>query len=169
MNTHTGGDSAAVTKAAQALGSLAPLLRLAAGGLQALALQVTSVSLLWTWVHRSPPAASGSKTQRLIAGKDGELVWLTKSTYVLREKTCCLQALPLHRATAKLGYVITALFSGLVEQGFCMPDATREGTWLADERVSTCRCPKHLPLTSPNQHIDWHRQGAHASDSIRFC
>ncbi len=39
-----------------------------------------------------------------------------------------VQALGLHRATAKLGYVTTALFGGLVEQGFCMPDATKEGT-----------------------------------------
>lgn len=39
----------------------------------------------------------------------------------------CLQALDLHRATAKLGYVVTALFAGLLEQGFCVPDATREG------------------------------------------
>lgn len=38
-----------------------------------------------------------------------------------------LQALDLHRATAKLGYIVTALFAGLLEQGFCVPDATREG------------------------------------------
>lgn len=52
-----------------------------------------------------------------------------------------VQALGLHRATAKLGYVTTALFGGLVEQGFCMPDATKEGTSGILLQARTSRLP----------------------------
>lgn len=38
-----------------------------------------------------------------------------------------VQAMPLHRATAKLSYVTAALFAGVVREGFCMPVATSEG------------------------------------------
>ena len=38
-----------------------------------------------------------------------------------------LQLLPLHRATAKLGFVATALLAGVVQEGFCTPPDTAEG------------------------------------------
>jgi hypothetical protein len=38
-----------------------------------------------------------------------------------------LQLLPLHRATAKLGFVATALLTGVVQEGFCTPPETAEG------------------------------------------
>ena len=38
-----------------------------------------------------------------------------------------LQLLPLHRATAKLGFVVTALLAGVVQEGFCAPPETAEG------------------------------------------
>ena len=38
-----------------------------------------------------------------------------------------LQLLPLHRATAKLGFVATALLAGVVQEGFCTPPEIAEG------------------------------------------
>lgn len=41
-----------------------------------------------------------------------------------------LQAVALHRSTAKLGYVAATIFTGLVREGFCTPPATQEGPLL---------------------------------------
>lgn len=50
-----------------------------------------------------------------------------------------LQALLLHRATAKLGYVAAALLAGVVKEGFCTPDVATEGERLARHLVSSHR------------------------------
>ena len=73
-----------------------------------------------------------------------------------------LQYMALHRATAKLCYVCTSLFSGLVQEGFCMPsgvDGERACAWCVvragvrtqNQRVlwlstrQSARCPLHPP------------------------
>lgn len=38
-----------------------------------------------------------------------------------------LQLLPLHRATAKLGHIVTSLLAGLVQEGFCTPPDAADG------------------------------------------
>ena len=61
-----------------------------------------------------------------------------------------LQALALHRATAKLGYVITALFAGLVAEGFCMPDAVKTGAAVLAEKSLKLFSLADLPTTRPS-------------------
>ena len=38
-----------------------------------------------------------------------------------------LQLLSLHKATAKLGYIVTSLLSGVMQEGFCTANESEEG------------------------------------------
>jgi hypothetical protein len=118
-------DVGAVADAARALGSLAPLLRLVAGGLQALALQARDMMTNSCHCCHSDSRHLDIDSRPCLQSPAATMAALHCSD----EAACdwCLQALDLHRATAKLGYIVTALFAGLLEQGFCVPDATREG------------------------------------------
>ncbi len=49
-----------------------------------------------------------------------------------------LQLLPLHRATAKLGFVVTALLAGVVQEGFCAPPEAAEGALPISHLLSAC-------------------------------
>ena len=67
------------------------------------------------------------------------------------------QALPLHRATAKLSYVASSLFVGLLEEGFCTAEDSPEegvggegGTF--KEAEGTVSAPQN-PRLAP--HIFW--------------
>ena len=119
-----GAGAGAIAEAARALGSLAPLLHLVTGALQALAVQARDMmpnschcyysDTRHLDIHSRPSLQSPATMAAFHCSDEAVCDW-------------CLQALELHRATAKLGYIVTALFAGLLEQGFCVPDATREG------------------------------------------
>ena len=53
-----------------------------------------------------------------------------------------LQLLTLHRATAKLGFIVTALLAGVVQEGFCTPPEAADGA------LSRLACFQQNPIQS---------------------
>ena len=88
-----------------------------------------------------PSAAAEQERQRLAAAAAGLTPLLGLLLGALRQLG--LQYLALHKAVAKLCYITASLFAGLVQEGFCMPEAT-EGVCCGWEplraRGAACRC-----------------------------
>lgn len=51
-----------------------------------------------------------------------------------------LQLLPLHRATAKLGHIVSSLMAGLVQEGFCTPPDAADGERAAASPLTSALC-----------------------------
>ena len=61
-----------------------------------------------------------------------------------------LQLLPLHRATSKLGHVVTSLLAGLVQEGFCRPPDAADGALPAPR---ACHSLLHSACTCKSCHV----------------
>ena len=74
-------------------------------------------------------AAAGQAGPPLAARLASTLCLLGPMLSMLRGALCqlALQYLAAHKATAKLAYVAASLFAGLVQEGFCMPEAEAGG------------------------------------------
>jgi hypothetical protein len=86
----------------------------------------SALGLLAASASASPP--DSGQAARLAAA----LCLLGPMLRMLRGALCqlSLQYLAAHKATAKLAYVASSLFAGLVQEGFCMPEGEPAGGWL---------------------------------------